>query len=298
MKRILVYTTLLVISLMTSCYHIGPCVEGFGSLVEEVRDVNDFYSVSNTTSFDVYVTQSDSFAVIVNAQENLLPIIETYKSGGTLIVKTREISCIRSTSSVKVYVSLQEIEELHLTGSGMIVCDKVEGDIVELSITSSGRMMVDSVFCEDLNIRATGSGDFESLEIDADYTEVKITGSGQIDFGNMYADDLSVLHTSSGTVRGGIYGAYETDITMTGSGRTILIGDSEDLTTSNSGSGRIDALDLLAVDVRTHSTGSGNTYVNASGMLDVTILGSGDVIYLGDPDINSRITGSGNLRAY
>jgi hypothetical protein len=299
MKKILIYATILIMSAMTSCYYMGPCIEGTGLMKEEVREVTGFYGVSNTTSFDVYVTQSDSFSVIVNAPESLIPIIETYASGGTLIVKTREFTCVRNTAVVEVFITLPEIEELNLTGSGMIVCEKVDGDLVELTLTSSGRMIVDSVFCDDLYIKHTASGKIESELIEAQYGEVKLTGSGEIDFGDMYADELSITQTSSGTTRGGILGAREMDISLTGSGRIILYGDSHDLTTSHSASGRIDAFDVLAVDVRSHSTGSGNTYVNVSGILEVTILGSGDVVYMGNPtDIIYRIIGSGNVRSY
>jgi len=299
MKKIILYAVILIMSAMTSCYNLGPCVEGSGDIIDEIRDVSDFYSVSNTTSFNVYVTQADTFSVSVVAQQSLLPVIETYTSGGTLIVKTREFTCVRNTSTVEIFVTLPEIEELHLTGSGMLICEKIEGDIVELALTSSGRMMVDSVFCDELNIKHTASGDFESELVEADYSEVVLTGSGQLDFGDMYADELTVRHTASGTVRGGIHEARETDLSLTGSGRIILNGNSQNLTTSHSASGRIDALDILAGDVRSHATGSGNTYINVSGILDVTILGSGDVIYMGNPtDIISRITGSGNVRAY
>lgn len=284
---------------MTSCYHIGPCVQGSGDIIEEIRVVTDFYSVSNTTSFDVYVTQADSFSVSVVAQESLLPVIETYTSGGTMIVKTREFTCIRSASAVEIYVTLPEIEELHLTGSGMLICEKIEGDIVELTLTSSGRMIVDTVFCDELNIKHTASGEFESELIESDYSEVKFTGSGHLDFGDMYAEELSVSHTASGTIRGGISDALEIDLSLSGSGRIILYGSASNLTTFHTASGRIDALDIFAGDVRSHATGSGNTYVNVSGILDVTILGSGNVVYMGDPtEIISRVTGSGNVRAY
>lgn len=299
MKKIFIYTAILIMSAMTSCYHLSPCVEGYGIISEDIRDVDDFYSVSNTTSFDVYVSQADTFSVIVNAQANLFPVVETYTSGGTLIIKTREFTCVRNTSTVEIYVTLPEIEEFHLTGSGTIVSDKIEGDIMELTLTSSGRMIVDTVYCDVLNIRNSASGEIRSNEIDANYTEVKISGSGDVDLGALFAEEFYVTHSSSGNVRGGIYNARVTDLSLSGSGRIILEGDSEYLYTSNSASGRIDALDLFAIDVRSHSSGSGNTYVNVSGLLDVTILGSGDVVYVGSPtETKTRITGSGNLRIY
>lgn len=293
------YSIILFMSVMTSCYNFGPCIEGYGVLTEDEREVIDFYGVSNTTSFDVYITQADEYSVVVKAQENILPLIETYKSGGTLIVNTKDFNCIRSTSRVEVYISMPEIEELNLTGSGMIACEKVQGDIVECAVTSSGNLFVDSIDCDELYIKNSGSGSYESDTVSASYIEIKLTGSGNIDFGESLVEESNINHTSSGTIRGGIFDAIVSDFTLTGSGNVIVYGNSEKLDTYHSASGRIDALDLESIDVRTRSSGSGNTYVNYSGSLDVTILGSGSVIYIGSSsNISSRITGSGNLRMY
>jgi hypothetical protein len=299
MKKILVYTTFGIMIAMTSCYTFTPCADGYGDLFEESRDVSGFYGVSNSSSFHVFVTQGDEYAVSVIAQENLLPIIETNISGGTLIIKTREFSCIRNTSSIEVHVTMPDIEELHNTGSGRLECISAVGEEIELRNTGSGRLYVDTVFCTDLYITNTGSGQFDSKELDVIFGDIKITGSGSIDLGDTYIEDMHIRHTSSGNLGGFIIGASTIDITLTGSGRIILEGDVYDLNTTHTSSGRMDLLDLEAVNVRSHGTGSGDTFVNVSGLLDVTLTGSGDLLYVGNPtDINFRTTGSGNVRQY
>jgi len=299
MKKIFSYTLILAMIGLASCFSFFPCVEGSGDVLEETRDVSGFYGISNTTSFDVYVTQSDSFSVMVRAEESLLPFIETDRSGGALVVRTSDYTCIRTNKPVEVFVTLPEIEELSLTGSGLVVCNRVESSDLELSISGSGRMYVDTIRGTDLFIKHSSSGSMEMKDIEAAYAELKLSGSGEIDFGEMYTGEVIMGHSSSGTIRGAIYDVLNTDITLSGSGRVILEGDTDKLETSHSSSGRLDALDLFAFDVRAHSSGSGNTYVNVEGLLDVTILGSGSIIYRGDPEeIRSTISGSGTLRAY
>jgi len=299
MKKLIVYSSISIMLVLSSCFSFNPCIEGVGSIVEETREITGFYSVANTTSFHVYVTQADTFSVLVAAQENLLPIIETNKSGSTLIIKTREFSCIRNNDNVEVYVTLPEIEELSLTGSGRIVCERIDGDEVELSVSSSGRMFVDTLYCTDAYIRNSGSGQFDGQVVDASYANVKISGSGSIDFGEMYVDDFELVHSSSGNIDGFVFGASKSDVSLSGSGRIVLTGDTYDLTTTHTASGRMDLLDLEAVNVRTRSSGSGNTFVNVNGLLDVTITASGSVLYVGDPtDIDYRSTGSGELSRY
>lgn len=295
----LVYTLFGIMSIFASCYTFSPCYEGFGDVVEETRDVSGFYAISNASSFDVYVSQADTFSVLVEAQENLLPIIETNLSGGTLIIKIREFSCIKSSSVVEVFVTMPEIEELHLSGSGRIICPDLEGEEVELELNGSGRLIVDTVFCDDLYLINSGSGQFDSKSLDVLFASVKVSGSGSLDFGDLMANDIQVKLSSSGNISGAVHGIAVADVQLSGSGWIDIMGDAESLTTENSASGRLDLIDLQVINAVTRSSGSGNTYVNASGRLDVTITGSGNVFYLGTPEeFFYRITGSGEARPY
>jgi hypothetical protein len=299
MKRILSYTTIGLLITMSSCYTFSPCLDGYGDLVEETRDVSGFYAVSNNSSFDVYVSQGDEYSVKVIAQDNIMPVIETNHSGGSLIIQTREFSCIRNTSHIEVHVTMPEIEELSNNGSGRLECISVVSTDFELRNTGSGRAYVDTIFCDDFYVVNTGSGQIYVEEADALFSEVKLSGSGRIDFGDMYAEELVLRHTSSGNIDGFLIGAENADITLSGSGRITLAGDVYDLNTAHTASGRMDMLDLATMNVRAHSSGSGDTYVNVSGLLEVTLTGSGSLLYIGEPtELNLRTTGSGSVRMY
>ena len=80
MKRVLLIGIVIATATFSGCYYYGPCLNGSGSVITEVREVEDFTGVSNTASFDVFVTRADKFSVEVIAQENLVSIIETYVS--------------------------------------------------------------------------------------------------------------------------------------------------------------------------------------------------------------------------
>lgn len=283
------------LTVMTSCYFNVPCIEGVGDVIEETRDVSDFSNISNNTSFDVYVTQADAYSVKVVAKENLLPIIETSNAGGTLIIEIKNFACIRNSNQVEVYVSLPEIDELKLSGSGTIIAGELESETLELAVAGSGLIQLDSVYTDDAIITVSGSGDVDILKTECEYLDVKLSSSGKIDFGVSAPLDALISVSGSGNVSGEIYDALKTDVRMSGSGKVELYGNSGDVNTLLSGSGRIDLLDLIAVDVTTKTSGSGSTYVNASGILDITISASGDVFYAGEPTILSRITGSGEI---
>ncbi len=146
MKRLIILIAWITMVALPGCYYHGPCIEGSGAVIIEARPPTEFVAVTSTGSFEVYVTQSDSFHVEVEARENLLQIIETYVSGHTLIIKTKDGTCFKSGAPVVVYVSMPEIEVLNLTGSGKM----------EATITGSGDIIYRGNPA--ISLIATGSG--------------------------------------------------------------------------------------------------------------------------------------------
>lgn len=110
-----------------------------------------------------------------------------------------------------------------------------------------------------MRLRVTGSGSINLNELIVTHVEASISGSG----------DINVNNGQSNTAD------YRID-----------------------GSGTIDLLNVIAKDVHTTTYGSGNTRVHATDDLDVSITGSGDVIYKGNPHVATHITGSGNVRRW
>lgn len=283
----------------TSCHYYGPCLNGSGQVVGEVRDINNFTGVSSAGSFDVFVTKADEFHVEVVAQENIIPIIETYVSDYTLKIKTKDGTCFRSGSSVEVHVSLPELEVLNLSGSGEVMADVSDNQEFECSNSGSGRLSIDTVYAEGYSISNSGSGSVEVLESYANELEIVQSGSGRINGGTVFGtSQVNLRHSSSGRVGVSIIDGIAVDAVLSGSGRIILDGEASVAEYTLNSSGRIDALELEVAEVETTVTGSGKIYVWATENLEATITGSGDVIYRGQPTVSFLITGSGNVRPY
>ena len=299
MKRIPTILITGALIFMEGCYYFGPCVDGTGPVISELRETADFTAVTNTGSFDVIIQQSEEFMVEVEAQGNLMPIIETYVSGHTLIIKTGNGSCFRSSFPVTVHVYMPELEAMQSTGSGTLVADMAVSDVVECSNTGSGYMSVDSLVARILNAGNSGSGTVFINRSYVDEAELVQSGSGELEAAAIYSPaEINIRHSSSGRVRSEVVDGVAITVVQSGSGLTALTGDVVDADFTLTSSGRLDALDMMAVDAHATNTGSGKIFVYATATLDATITGSGDIIYRGDPVISYRITGSGDLRPY
>ena len=69
----------------------------------------------------------------------------------------------------------------------------------------------------------------------------------------------------------------------------------EDLTIRNSASGDFLGFNVSADNCIVKVLGSGNCELTVGDALDVTIGGSGDVLFKGNPSISQEINGSGDL---
>jgi hypothetical protein len=126
-----------------------------------------------------------------------------------------------------------------------------------------------------LSILGTGDIRTEGV-ITGTNLKASITGTGSMDL----AAEVSRLESS-----------------ITGTGTTVLTGTADDLVISIPGAGTVDASKLTARRVTVEILGSGNALVDVSESLSVKIMGSGSVVYTGNPGtIEQSITGSGSIR--
>ena len=299
MKKAMAICAVLSALAFYGCYFPGNCVNGYGPVVEEIRDADDFTGVTNTGSFEVRVTHADTFMVKVEAQENLIGLIETYVSGNTLIVDKRRGVCFNSGARMIVYVTLPELESIELSGSGRLEADLAVCDDFECRNSGSGNISIDTVQAMTALLKNTGSGKLSGGEIHVDEIDMLQSGSGTINVGTVFhAYRFHINHSSSGSVSSQLIGGDVVETKLTGSGRIELEGDAVNAEYRLESSGKIDAVNLEISEANVTITGSGKVYVYANDFLDVVITGSGDVYYRGDPRITQSITGSGSVRRY
>jgi hypothetical protein len=102
---------------------------------------------------------------------------------------------------------------------------------------------------------------------------VVLTGSGMIAVEDVSGDDFEAV--------------------LSGSGQVNARGRVRNVTAELSGSGTLDLSDLECQSASVMLAGSGLATVNASDALNATVTGSGNVSYLGFPQVKLSISGSG-----
>lgn len=119
-------------------FSFSNTVNGSGNIVTEQRDVSEFSRVSVGGVFKAEITAGQNFSVTVEADDNLLPLIETEVRGDTLSISTD--SRLRSDRPILVRVTAPNIAEVEASGAADVSVSGVHNEMLSLSLSGASKM--------------------------------------------------------------------------------------------------------------------------------------------------------------
>jgi hypothetical protein len=214
---------------------LAETVKGDGLIRSEARAVPAFTGVGLGVPAHVEVRLGNSDSVTVEADGNLLPLIETSVNRGTLEIKTPRHDLHVDSRSIKVVVQARQIDHLAIGGSGTIVADALRSPKLRLAVGGSGSIDVKRADCERVAVEIGGSGN-ANVAGSAKKLSVEIGGAGDVRAASLLADDVGVMIAGSGDAT--VAARNSLDVTIAGSGDIQYYGDPQ-VSKTIVGSGRI-----------------------------------------------------------
>uniref|UniRef100_UPI003216E94E head GIN domain-containing protein n=1 Tax=uncultured Draconibacterium sp. TaxID=1573823 RepID=UPI003216E94E len=216
----------------TSC--VKDTIDGNGIVTSEGRIANSFDKVKSSGDFEVHITSGDSHEVIVSAEENVIPYIETRVYNGTLNIDTDNLTRIKNTLPMEVFITTPELEGIKLSGSGIITTDYFTCDNMDILLSGSGRIIT-ACNADEVEALVSGSGSvtISGVTNDADFA---ISGSGEIDAIDLSSIDCHTATSGSGDMW--ISVDHHLKAHISGSGNVFYYGQPE-VETAISGSGNV-----------------------------------------------------------
>lgn len=235
MNKLFVLLFVAFVSFSSCRFVTGQRIRGNGNLKTETRSPGSFKSVSSHGSFDVFVSSGEQ-AVKIEAEENLLPYIETYVEGYTLHVGTKDNYWLRPGRKVKIFVSSPDYESIRSYGSGDIIGESkiTNSSKLELGVNGSANIKMD-ISAPEINTETNGSGDI-FLRGETKSFEGEIHGSGNIKALDLKSDDATIKIYGSGDAE--VFADKKLDVHVAGSGDVDYKGSAQ-VSSSIAGSGRV-----------------------------------------------------------
>jgi hypothetical protein len=237
MKRIQLifrfFITILIIQFGSAC---SKCKKGSGNSISIERHVPYFTGIETNGSFDVHITKDAVQKVIIKADDNIIPIIETEVENGILEIELDDDACLRRANKVDVYISTPSLRKVRLNGSGSVHGEGVfTDDEMNLFVNGSGDMFLNfdgknlrskiegsgkitlSGSAENANHDINGSGNIQAKTLETQHVTTRVNGSGRISVNAVQTLKVNI----SGSGRVGYTGNPVTDVNINGSGKVV-----------------------------------------------------------------------------
>lgn len=220
----------------------GKRVQGSGEIVNETRHLAPFESIRVSGHFKVRVRQEGREGVALQADRNLLPLIETQVTGaGSDRVLEIGIKPGHSLSGLPVpelLVDVKILRSLALAGSGDVRIDALQSERFDLVLSGAGDVVLAGMQVVRMGVRLAGSGDVTASGR-AESLTIAVAGSGDVKAAELQADNVQVRVAGSGDAQ--VQALRHLKVSVAGSGDVRYKG-SPQIETAIAGSGTVKRL--------------------------------------------------------
>lgn len=171
---------------------------GSGNVIRETRNISGVTGIELAGSADVDITFGEAESLEVEAEDNIVPLIETKVENGRLVIGTKSNTSYSNTRPVTVHVTLKSLEAVSLSGSGSLSVQNFQGETFKVDLDGSGDIEVSGT-ADRADMTLGGSGKINAEQLKANSVKVTVDGSGEA---NVYAgEQLDAVVSGSGTIR-------------------------------------------------------------------------------------------------
>ena len=207
-------------------FYIGPSDPGSGKVVTETREVSDFTSIEMNYPAQVTVTQGDAVSVKIEAEDNVLPGLQTRVRNDTLEIfyKVEEGKHINPTKTVKITIIVKELEGVNIGSAGELILNGIKTDDLSISVSGAGNLKVNDLVAKNFSVDLSGAGNMSATG-EADDFRLDISGFGNYDGQDLHSKTARVNLSGAGSAA--VWVDDELDATISGAGSINYYGSPE-----------------------------------------------------------------------
>jgi Putative auto-transporter adhesin, head GIN domain len=189
-------------------------VQGSGVAATDVRELPPFTAVELAGANDVRIGVGGEQRVVVRGDDNLVAIVTTQVSDGTLVLDQTEP--FSSSTPLSVEITVPSLERAILAGAGTMTVDGHDLETLALTLSGSGTI--------------GGAGSAQELVVD-------LSGSGDVELDTLVAEAATVTLSGTGNVQ--VHATRSLDALVSGAGTIAYSGDPQDVRSAVTGTGAV-----------------------------------------------------------
>ncbi|MCF7806643.1 MAG: DUF2807 domain-containing protein [Simkaniaceae bacterium] len=210
-------------------------VEGSGKITTDVRPLPAFHEIHISGNAQIFLTQEDKTAIVIEGDDNIVPLIDTEVTNQILNVSHKNGKYFTTKIPLTYKISSPHIDVIRLMGSSHLKTDgSLNSDSFSLFITGSANADL-TLNTSQFKTQISGSGTCLIIG-HTDKEDVTISGSGQFLGDHFKAKKAKVKISGSGIAR--IHATDALEANISGSGHIFYQGHPK-ITKRIAGSGSV-----------------------------------------------------------
>ncbi|MNE12599.1 hypothetical protein D3C80_1054020 [compost metagenome] len=212
-------------------------VSGAGALVEQQHPLGrEVTRVLAGVPANIHLVAGAASGIHIRGQGNLLPYLELTEKGDKLEIEVKEGYRLAPTEPLEITITLPELHELALAGTGNGELRDFKGDELVLSVAGTGDIVASGLELNRLEGNIAGLGNLDLGQGSVRVVALNIAGAGGVKGAGLASEEVEVSIAGSGEVE--VRAQSRLKIEIAGSGSVSYWGDPE-LTSEIAGSGLV-----------------------------------------------------------
>lgn len=152
-------------------------VRGSGHVKTERRTVAAFDQVAFSGVGQLTITQTGKESLTVEADDNLLPLLTSSVSGGTLQLGVKENTELQAATTLKFTVTVKALKGISLSGAGNAQVDALTTPALTVTLSGAGHLAVTGR-ADRQEVSLSGVGSYDGSQFSTKTAKVIISGTG------------------------------------------------------------------------------------------------------------------------
>ena len=180
--------------------YVGPSERGSGDVIKSTREVSDFSAIEMDYPAQVIVTQGESVSVKIEAEDNVLPGLQTRVRNDTLEIfyKIEDGKHVNPTKPVKITIVVKDLKEVNFGSAGEFTLEGIETNKLDVSVSGAGNLKLNEITVKSLAVDLSGAGSM-SASGEADDFDLTISGFGSFNGKDLHNKTAQVNLSGAGS---------------------------------------------------------------------------------------------------
>ncbi|UCC16368.1 MAG: DUF2807 domain-containing protein [Dehalococcoidales bacterium] len=234
---------------------------GTGEVITEKKDFSNFTSLDISSAFEVDITQSSTYSVVISADESLFDYIEVTQTG----------------SQLKIYLSPRHIFTDFTLGKRVLKAEISMASLHELNISGASKGTVTGFrSASPLKLIVSGATTLELSNIGAGDTDCEVSGASKLT-GNLTIGNV--------------------DFIVSGASSMEVSGVANDMEIEISGASRVDLEQFHVGNVDVILSGASEATVYVNEVLNLEVSGASRLYFAGNPQLGkTNVSGASTIK--